>query len=136
MRVLRENKESLMAVLEAFVYDPLVSWRLLVPNPGKDEKVEANSTMTNKALSLEEDIPDAITKEKSIKSVPDELDYHIPEATNEKALQVTNRIQNKLTGKDFPPRVLDVTEQVNMLIKQATDIENLCQSYIGWSPYW
>jgi FKBP12-rapamycin complex-associated protein len=29
MRVLRGNKDSLMAVLEAFVYDPLISWRLL-----------------------------------------------------------------------------------------------------------
>ena len=29
MRVLRENKDSLMAVLEAFVYDPLINWRLL-----------------------------------------------------------------------------------------------------------
>jgi serine/threonine-protein kinase mTOR len=28
MKVLRENKDSLMAVLEAFVYDPLISWRL------------------------------------------------------------------------------------------------------------
>ena len=32
MRVLRENKDSLMAVLEAFVYDPLINWRLLT-NP-------------------------------------------------------------------------------------------------------
>ena len=29
MRVLRENKDSLMAVLEAFVHDPLINWRLL-----------------------------------------------------------------------------------------------------------
>lgn len=29
MRVLRTNKESLMAVLEAFVYDPLINWRLM-----------------------------------------------------------------------------------------------------------
>ncbi|KAJ3311625.1 phosphatidylinositol kinase- protein kinase tor1 [Boothiomyces sp. JEL0838] len=28
MRVLRENKDSLMAVLEAFVHDPLINWRL------------------------------------------------------------------------------------------------------------
>ena len=35
MRVLRENKESLMAVLEAFVYDPIINWRLLTPtSPG------------------------------------------------------------------------------------------------------
>jgi phosphatidylinositol kinase/protein kinase (PI-3 family) len=29
MGVLRENKESLLAVLEAFVYDPLINWRLM-----------------------------------------------------------------------------------------------------------
>ena len=29
MRVLRQNKDSLMAVLEAFVYDPLLNWRLV-----------------------------------------------------------------------------------------------------------
>jgi serine/threonine-protein kinase mTOR len=28
MRVIRENKESLLAVLEAFIHDPLLSWRL------------------------------------------------------------------------------------------------------------
>lgn len=29
MTVLRDNKDSLMAVLEAFVYDPLLNWRLM-----------------------------------------------------------------------------------------------------------
>ena len=29
LRVLRTNKDSVMAVLEAFVYDPLINWRLL-----------------------------------------------------------------------------------------------------------
>ena len=29
MRVLRDNKDSVMAVLEAFVYDPLLNWRLM-----------------------------------------------------------------------------------------------------------
>lgn len=28
MRVMRDNRESLMAVLEAFVYDPLFAWKL------------------------------------------------------------------------------------------------------------
>ncbi len=32
MKVMRENKESMMAVLEAFVYDPLINWRLIT-NP-------------------------------------------------------------------------------------------------------
>jgi serine/threonine-protein kinase mTOR len=32
MKVMRENRDSLIAVLEAFVHDPLISWRLLNPN--------------------------------------------------------------------------------------------------------
>ena len=37
MRVLRENRDSLIAILEAFVYDPLVSFKLLKPNLPKDK---------------------------------------------------------------------------------------------------
>ncbi len=29
MKVLRKNKDSVMAVLEAFVHDPLLNWRLM-----------------------------------------------------------------------------------------------------------
>ena len=32
MRVMRKNKNSVMALLEAFIYDPLISWRLLDTN--------------------------------------------------------------------------------------------------------
>lgn len=31
MKVMRENKESLLAIMEAFVYDPLISFRLMNP---------------------------------------------------------------------------------------------------------
>jgi serine/threonine-protein kinase mTOR len=45
MRVLRENKESVMAVLEAFVYDPLINWKLLAnPSPNKAIDGVRNST--------------------------------------------------------------------------------------------
>ena len=57
MEVLRDNRESLMAVLEAFVYDPLLAWRLTATNqPGgrvtdaqdgddyKQRKSKANET--------------------------------------------------------------------------------------------
>jgi FKBP12-rapamycin complex-associated protein len=33
LQVLRRNKDSLMAVLEAFVYDPLLNWRLIDNKP-------------------------------------------------------------------------------------------------------
>lgn len=36
MEVLREHRDSVMAVLEAFVYDPLLNWRLM---DSKDPRV-------------------------------------------------------------------------------------------------
>lgn len=45
MEVLRDNKDSLMAVLEAFVYDPLIAWRLVpTNNPGGAKEVEGKHT--------------------------------------------------------------------------------------------
>ena len=41
MRVLRDNKESLMAMLQAFVHDPLINWRLL------NEDRDGNNVGTN-----------------------------------------------------------------------------------------
>ena len=38
MSVLRENRDSLIAMLEAFVYDPLISWRLLYTDKVKKNK--------------------------------------------------------------------------------------------------
>lgn len=98
MHVLRKNKDSLMAVLEAFVYDPLLNWALIQGSG---------------------------------------VDGHPPEALNAKALAVVNRVRDKLTGRDFDPNVpLDVPKQIDLLIKQATSQENLCQCYIGWCPFW
>jgi phosphatidylinositol kinase/protein kinase (PI-3 family) len=64
MRVIRENKESLMAVLEAFVYDPLINWRLLntaspkqeggkPPRPGKTSLLIYKKTLAKQEGHLE-----------------------------------------------------------------------------------
>eukprot|EP00842_Homolaphlyctis_polyrhiza_P006138 jgi/Hompol1/6525/HPOL_002279-RA len=46
LRVLRDNKDSLMAVLEAFVYDPLINWRLLPrPSPKQGEIIMTHTIM-------------------------------------------------------------------------------------------
>jgi phosphatidylinositol kinase/protein kinase (PI-3 family) len=63
------------------------------------------------------------------------------EALNEKALKVIRRVQDKLTGTDFPDRdengdPLDVVDQVHRLIVQATSVENLSQLFIGWCAFW
>lgn len=59
----------------------------------------------------------------------------------EKAVIVIRRVLDKLTGLDFHDRLntqpaLDVPEQVERLIKQATANENLCLSFFGWCGSW
>lgn len=59
------------------------------------------------------------------------------ESVNEKALKVIRRVQDKLSGTDFcdmddTDEPLDVPDQVQRLIVQATSTENLCQLFIGW----
>ena len=42
MRVLRYNKDSLIAILSTFVYDPLISFRHLIPlilKQNKEQKI-------------------------------------------------------------------------------------------------
>lgn len=162
MTVLRNNKDSLMAVLEAFVYDPLLNWRLVEVQP----KTKPNSSMVTTAEPREglEPIPDPqnemsqkpvskaatlqsrsyilMLSEKALGSSYMGLQASNeqkaqPEALNKKALSVINRVRDKLTGRDFnPDEKLAVPQQVDLLIKQATSRENLCQCYIGWCPFW
>ena len=146
MRVLREHKESLMAVLEAFVYDPLINWRLLTPN----SPVQSESTKLKQG-KLEQERPDVdplLNMDSSPsssfghKSSPNhrargrddkgEDETAMPEVLNERALNVIDRVSKKLTGRDFSNKTLSVEDQVEKLIVQATSHRNLCQCYIGW----
>jgi len=73
------------------------------------------------------------------------------EELTEKAVLVIRRVMDKLTGLDFNnpgnlqalglfasqhAAALDVPEQVDKLVRQATANENLCLSYFGWCPFW
>ncbi len=59
------------------------------------------------------------------------------EVQNARALQVLSRVKEKLTGMDFKPNEeLNVPDQVDKLLAQATSVENLCQHYIGWCSFW
>jgi serine/threonine-protein kinase mTOR len=138
MKVLRQHKESVMAMLEAFVHDPLINWRLFV-----DEKVEPRKSsgvsITENALEGEiekERRPSRSLKEKEYRKLNDE-DTIAPTVLNQKAVSVIERISHKLNGRDFDINTsLNVPEQVNRLIESATSHSNLCQCYIGWCAFW
>ncbi|BGP15830.1 hypothetical protein JCM10213_005686 [Rhodosporidiobolus nylandii] len=125
MRVLRENKESIIAVLEAFVHDPLINWRL----------VQGGRQVGGQNAAGGENGPAGARRPRG-----DETNIHDDGAVgqiNARAVQVVERVQQKLTGRDFKPTVvLSVNDQVDKLIAQATSLENLSQCFIGWCPFW
>jgi len=132
MSVLRQHRDSLMAVLEAFVYDPLINWRLL-DNDAPKVQIAGLGIDQESVFSLK---PTSFTKRTMIEYRKVETRQQ-EGSFNDRAIKVTNRVNKKLTGRDFiEGETLNVHDQVDFLIKQATDEENLCQGYIGWSPFW
>ncbi|SCZ93158.1 BZ3500_MvSof-1268-A1-R1_Chr6-2g08497 [Microbotryum saponariae] len=120
MRVLRENKESIIAVLEAFVHDPLINWRLVQGGRQIEGKAAADNGGVGGARRPRGD-------ETNI------YDEDAVDQINTRAVQVVERVQQKLTGRDFKATVvLSVNDQVDKLIAQATSLENLSQCFIGW----
>jgi FKBP12-rapamycin complex-associated protein len=139
MRVLRENKGSLMAMLEAFAHDPIINWRLLTDAPtGPDPSTTARPACSANVALLDGTTGRSAGASTSVRETtnPDVLEAP-EEVLNERAVAVIARINSKLTGKDFGEHVtLDVQSQVQRLVEQATSHENLCQCYIGWCPFW
>lgn len=185
MRVIRENKESLMAVLEAFIHDPLLTWRLNTkespPGPGfRSERRASIMEVPNRSdspdiTSAQPGNPYRHRRSSVLEAVGGSVldpqgGADAKEVQNARALQVLARVKEKLTGRDFAPSAntntvnggasglglmgglegissngngnieslggLQVGDQVDRLLRQATDVENLCQHYIGWCSFW
>lgn len=130
MRVLRDNKESLMAILEAFAYDPLINWGFDFPTKVLAEATGIRVNLVNvkdllRAGKIDEVEAARLQKQNQL------------EIRNARAALVLKRITDKLTGNDIKRlKGLDVPTQVDKLIQQATSVENLCQHYIGWCSFW
>ncbi|KAG6841465.1 hypothetical protein C0991_010890 [Blastosporella zonata] len=113
MQVLRDNKESLMAVLEAFVYDPLINWRLMQTEVDV-RRVDESETDIDRAADLSRaaahpqaplrklkaDENDIFNDLRSCHTTAEAEDQPgAQEVRNERALFVYNRVQHKLTGE-------------------------------------
>ncbi|KAJ3577200.1 hypothetical protein NPX13_g3370 [Xylaria arbuscula] len=168
MRVLRDNKESVMAVLEAFIHDPLLTWRLTNaasangPNfhSEREAALEAGTQRTRRPSILEAEHPPSellaaqLNADQMHQGGPPAVrgrartnsslfngsavhDGEMAEIQNSRAIEVLDRVNQKLTGRDFKPNEeLEVVAQVNKLVIEATKLENLCQHYIGWCSFW
>ncbi|ELU37806.1 phosphatidylinositol 3-kinase tor2 [Rhizoctonia solani AG-1 IA] len=165
MEVLRRNKDSLLAVLEAFVWDPLINWRLMqlaaaaaaagAPSsvrggqlrvgplpPGANNETNAGQRTTigapsipNRRVRADENVSIGLCSTERSGDVGPRQ-----ENRDQQALAVYNRVRDKLTGRDFQTKEpLPTMDQVVRLIEQATSVsgyENLCQSFSGWCAFW
>ncbi|KAK8146497.1 phosphatidylinositol kinase- protein kinase tor1 [Beauveria asiatica] len=163
MRILRDNKESVMAVLEAFIHDPLLTWRLTNtaspagPNFRSDREAALiglnGGGRARRASILDADIAPSelmangdpvgalMTRPRARTNSGVETEgvngAQDTETQNARAIEVLDRVVQKLNGRDFKEtEELDVVNQVNKLIIEATKLENLCQHYIGWCSFW
>jgi FKBP12-rapamycin complex-associated protein len=124
MKVLRCNRESVMTVLEAFIHDPLLLWEL---DESEYSKNNVDISVNNLPVALASD--NSGCKENQNLSISQKTE-------NRKAIELMNRVKDKLRGCDFNKEKIDVETQIDLLIKEATSSMNLCQSFAGWCPWW
>ena len=131
MRVLRSNKESLVAVLEAFIHDPLLNWRLNT----RDQPSDPSFRTDQRRASIMGELPLSGSARVGRPRAGTNAGQPAPEpkeVQNARALQVLARVKEKLSGRDFKKEVeLPIDEQVEKLLSEATSLENLCCHYIG-----
>lgn len=176
--------------MSQFIHDPLLTWRLNRESPPEPtfqserrnslmSGIEArNSVRPSSSIATaaangtvpEAGRPDAYRPRNRSSAVQNKGDeQEAKEVQNARAIQVLDRVKEKLTGMDFvhpipgvagsgpnPPipavsngtsggsagkngkevGELRVDMQVDRLIREATNLENLCQHYIGWCSFW
>ncbi|XP_062021485.1 serine/threonine-protein kinase TOR [Rosa rugosa] len=106
MQVLRTHKDSVMAMMEAFVHDPLINWRLFNFNEVPQVAMLANSHVPpvvdaeEPAPARELPQPQRGARERELLQAVNQLG-DANEVLNERAVVVMARMSNKLTGRDF-----------------------------------
>jgi len=134
-RVLWNNWDSVLAMLEAFVHDPLINWRLLSTNQNAPQQQQRGGQIVGQQQGA--------SQQQEVVGTAGRTN----EALNERAMAVMTRMRLKLSGRCGGLQGVhhsakqdtvyeSVETQVERLIRQAQSAENLAQSYVGWCAFW
>ncbi|RWR77912.1 serine/threonine-protein kinase TOR isoform X2 [Cinnamomum micranthum f. kanehirae] len=106
MQVLRTNKDSVMAMMEAFVHDPLINWRLFNFNevPQMTNFNTHQPVVNSDESAPPRELPQPLrgARERELLQAVNQLG-DANEVLNDRAIVVMARMSNKLTGRDFSP---------------------------------
>ncbi|KAL0864533.1 hypothetical protein Bca101_043651 [Brassica carinata] len=137
MQVLRTNKDSVMAMMEAFVHDPLINWRLFNFNEVPQLALLGNNNPNGPANFEPEEVdedpadvdlpqPQRSTREKEILQAVNMLG-DANEVLNERAVVVMARMSHKLTGRDFSTSAIPsnpIADHNNLLGGDSHEVEH------------
>ncbi|KAI9513280.1 hypothetical protein F5148DRAFT_287683 [Russula earlei] len=110
MGLLRENKDTLMTVLDPFIHDPLVEWE------DEKRKIERRQA-TRRHAHNKSQIDLRMLAKTALSSI-------------EKKLRGIHR-----TSRDRVEKEMSTSNLVQMLVQEATDNANLGKMYPGWAPW-
>ena len=109
MRVLRNNKEQLLTIIEVFIHDPLYRWAL---SPVKALTLQSDKHLLGEGIDREDD----------------------GKGWNADAERAILRVRAKLEGLETGERT-NVEGQVQKLLREAQDPDRLCKMYCGWGAW-
>ncbi|KAJ8529981.1 hypothetical protein K7X08_036816 [Anisodus acutangulus] len=141
MQVLRLHKDSVMAMMEAFVHDPLINWQLFnfneVPQMSTLASAHVPPVVNSEESSSNRELlqPQRGARERELLQAINQLG-DANEVLNERTVAVMARMSNKLTGRDFAATSASSSSIQHARITQAMSHENLRQNYVGWCPFW
>jgi serine/threonine-protein kinase ATR len=150
MSLLRENKETLLSVLEPFLRDPTVAWgrggraqrqeaTMVAPLPKGSGIGAATHKTAEQSVIVEAENPEV---KEALEKITGRLNG-IYNLTNPAAERIHRRYLQRNqplpafgmgAGRD-EAQSLSVQGQVARLIDEAKAVENLAQMYIGWTPW-
>ena len=136
LRVLRENKETLLTILEVMTNDPL--YKFLV-SPVQKKKTQKDAGGGDEDGDTEDEAEDenGVEVHEGLGQTLQASEGMLGgEDDNEAARRALAKIGSKLRGyEENTPESLSVEGQVQLLISEARSLENLSRLYFGWSPW-
>jgi len=128
---LRDNRDTLLSVLEPFIKDPVIDWKRYRNQQQKSQRKSKSKNASN--------AQDRHTKEakRSINVIDERLKgiYNLRNP-NLRKIRRTDGIADQHEDDDLAHLLpLSVEGQVHKMIAEATKSENLVQLYVGWMPW-
>ncbi|CAF1500441.1 unnamed protein product, partial [Rotaria magnacalcarata] len=133
LELMRRYADTLITIIEVFLYDPLYQWQL---SPQKALQLQQQFDKTNDSVASSSSRASGKTSMQPASSSTSSsiVGESVTTDTNKMAERLLLGLRQKLQGVERLNQ-MTIKAHVNMLIQEATSIDNLSQLFAGWQPY-